>query len=64
MIDYRSLPGVEWWAMQGLNLRPHPCEGATLLGNINTLLEASGSVHGFCTDSFVLEASALLAGRL
>jgi len=49
--------------MQGLNLRPHPCEGATLLGNFNALGEASGSVHGFCTDSFVLEASALLAGR-
>ena len=19
-----------WWAMQGLNLRPHPCEGCAL----------------------------------
>ena len=21
----------EWWAMQGLNLRPHPCEGCAAL---------------------------------
>ena len=21
---------IEWWAMQGLNLRPHPCEGCAL----------------------------------
>ena len=25
-----ALPSMRWWAMQDLNLRPHPCEGCAL----------------------------------
>lgn len=45
-------PSQEWWARQGLNLRPHPCEGCSTVQN-----DGIASVdRGTDRDSFANES--------
>src|SRR5690606_18836982 len=47
--EFRKEKPREWWAMQGLNLRPHPCEGETACRDINYFASLSPPFHAFST---------------
>jgi hypothetical protein len=37
-----------WWALQGLNLRPLPCEGNSISRKIKELVPVGIAPHRFC----------------